>query len=246
MNEQPLIECKNLTKSYTTGTEALSHVSLTVGRGKIVGLLGPNGSGKTTLIKLLSGLLTPTQGDVCIDGHAPGIYTKSIVSYLPDRMYFPKWMRVNDILAFFADFYPDFDRKKALDMLSSLGIAPGEKIRRLSKGTQEKVQLVLVMSRKAQLYLMDEPIAGVDPAARDFILNTILTNYNEEGTVLLSTHLISDIERVLDEVIFLQNGHLVRQDSVDRIRETEGKSVDALFRDIFRTPVYPDYTRKEA
>ncbi|HIW47978.1 MAG TPA: ABC transporter ATP-binding protein [Firmicutes bacterium] len=246
MNEQPLIECKNLTKSYTTGTEALSHVSLTVGRGKIVGLLGPNGSGKTTLIKLLSGLLTPTQGDVCIDGHAPGIYTKSIVSYLPDRMYFPKWMRVNDILAFFADFYPDFDRKKALDMLSSLGIAPGEKIRRLSKGTQEKVQLVLVMSRKAQLYLMDEPIAGVDPAARDFILNTILTNYNEEGTVLLSTHLISDIERVLDEVIFLQNGHLVRQDSVDRIRETEGKSVDALFRDIFRTPVYPGYTRKEA
>lgn len=245
MNEQPLIECKNLTKSYTTGTEALSHVSLTVGRGKIVGLLGPNGSGKTTLIKLLSGLLTPTQGDVCIDGHAPGIYTKSIVSYLPDRMYFPKWMRVNDILAFFADFYPDFDRKKALDMLSSLGIAPGEKIRRLSKGTQEKVQLVLVMSRKAQLYLMDEPIAGVDPAARDFILNTILTNYNEEGTVLLSTHLISDIERVLDEVIFLQNGHLVRQDSVDRIRETEGKSVDALFRDIFRTPVYPGYTRKE-
>ena len=246
MNEQPLIECKNLTKSYTTGTEALSHVSLTVGRGKIVGLLGPNGSGKTTLIKLLSGLLTPTQGDVCIDGHAPGIYTKSIVSYLPDRMYFPKWMRVNDILAFFADFYPDFDRKKALDMLSSLGIAPGEKIRRLSKGTQEKVQLVLVMSRKAQLYLMDEPIAGVDPAARDFILNTILTNYNEEGTVLLSTHLISDIERVLDEVISLQNGHLVRQDSVDRIRETEGKSVDALFRDIFRTPVYPGYTRKEA
>ena len=246
MNEQPLIECKNLTKSYTTGTEALSDVSLTVGRGKIVGLLGPNGSGKTTLIKLLSGLLTPTQGDVCIDGHAPGIYTKSIVSYLPDRMYFPKWMRVNDILAFFADFYPDFDRKKALDMLSSLGIAPGEKIRRLSKGTQEKVQLVLVMSRKAQLYLMDEPIAGVDPAARDFILNTILTNYNEEGTVLLSTHLISDIERVLDEVIFLQNGHLVRQDSVDRIRETEGKSVDALFRDIFRTPVYPGYTRKEA
>ena len=246
MNEQPLIECKNLTKSYTTATEALSHVSLTVGRGKIVGLLGPNGSGKTSLIKLLSGLLTPTQGDVCIDGHAPGIYTKSIVSYLPDRMYFPKWMRVNDILAFFADFYPDFDRKKALDMLSSLGIAPGEKIRRLSKGTQEKVQLVLVMSRKAQLYLMDEPIAGVGPAARDFILNTILTNYNEEGTVLLSTHLISDIERVLDEVIFLQNGHLVRQDSVDRIRETEGKSVDALFRDIFRTPVYPGYTRKEA
>ena len=241
-----MLTVQNLTKSYTTGTEALSHVSLTVGRGKIVGLLGPNGSGKTTLIKLLSGLLTPTQGDVCIDGHAPGIYTKSIVSYLPDRMYFPKWMRVNDILAFFADFYPDFDRKKALDMLSSLGIAPGEKIRRLSKGTQEKVQLVLVMSRKAQLYLMDEPIAGVDPAARDFILNTILTNYNEEGTVLLSTHLISDIERVLDEVIFLQNGHLVRQDSVDRIRETEGKSVDALFRDIFRTPVYPGYTRKEA
>ena len=191
-------------------------------------------------------MLALTQGDVCIYGYSPDIYTKSIVSYLPDRMYFPKWMRVNDILAFFADFYPDFDRKKALDMLSSLGIAPGEKIRRLSKGTQEKVQLVLVMSRKAQLYLMDEPIAGVDPAARDFILNTILTNYNEEGTVLLSTHLISDIERVLDEVIFLQNGHLVRQDSVDRIRETEGKSVDALFRDIFRTPVYPGYTRKEA
>ena len=234
MNEQPLIECKNLTKSYTTGTEALSHVSLTVGRGKIVGLLGPNGSGKTTLIKLLSGLLTPTQGDVCIDGHAPGIYTKSIVSYLPDRMYFPKWMRVNDILAFFADFYPDFDRKKALDMLSSLGIAPGEKIRRLSKGTQEKVQLVLAMSRRAKLYLLDEPIGGVDPAARDFIIDTIMANYAPDAAVVISTHLISDVERILDNVVFIDRGHVAMAGEADELRSRSGKSINDLFREVFR------------
>lgn len=232
-----LITCQGVTKLYGH-TCALDHVDLTIGRGKIIGLLGPNGSGKTTLIKLLCGLLRQSSGTLLVDGQAPGPYTKSIISYLPDRMYFADWMKASDLLNFFSDFYPDFDRAKAEDMCRSLNINPGMRIKTMSKGTKEKLQLTLVMSRAAQLYLLDEPIAGVDPAARDFIMNTILTNYNENGTVLISTHLIGDIERVLDEVIFLQTGRVVRHDTVDAIREQEGKSVDALFREIFRSVSY--------
>lgn len=232
-----LIRLQNLKKSYGA-KNALCGLNLELGRGKIVGLLGPNGSGKTTLIKILNGLLRPSDGIALIDGYAPGVQTKARVSYLPDRMYFADWMRTCDLMDFFSDFYADFDRKKAAEMFSALGIHPTERIKTMSKGTKEKVQLVLVMSRKAELYLLDEPIAGVDPAARDFILNTILTNYNEDGTVIISTHLISDIERVLDEVIFLQNGQIVRHDTVDNIREVEGKSVDQLFREVFRAVPY--------
>jgi len=235
--DDALIRLTGLTKSFGA-KRALSGIDLEVGRGKIVGLLGPNGSGKTTLIKILNGLLRPTSGVALIDGHAPGVETKSHVSYLPDRMYFAAWMKAADLMDLFSDFYADFDRQKAAEMFSALGIRPMERIKTMSKGTKEKVQLVLVMSRQAELYLLDEPIAGVDPAARDFILNTILTNYNENGTVLISTHLIADIERVLDEVIFLQNGQIVRHDSVDNIRATEGKSVDQLFREIFRAVPY--------
>ncbi len=235
--DEMLIRLHGLTKLYGS-QRALDGVDLELGRGKIVGLLGPNGSGKTTMIKLLCGLLRPTAGEVLIDGALPGPYTKSIISYLPDRMYFADWMKTSDLVDFFADFYADFDRKKAAEMFSALNIRPGDRIRTMSKGTKEKVQLVLVMSRRAQLYLLDEPIAGVDPAARDFILSTILTNYNESGTVLISTHLIADVERVLDEAVFLQNGHVVRHDTVDNIRELEGKSVDQLFREIFRAVPY--------
>ena len=229
---QVLITARGLTKNYGSKS-ALDHIDLTVGRGRIVGLLGPNGSGKTTFIKLLCGLLQPTSGTLEVNGNAPGVETKSVISYLPDRMYFADWMKACDLTDFFADFYVDFDRPKAMEMFSALGIQPNDRLKTMSKGTKEKVQLALIMSRKAQLYLLDEPIGGVDPAARDFILNTILTNYNENGTVMLSTHLISDIERVLDEAIFLQNGKVVRHDTVDNIREQEGKSVDQLFREIF-------------
>lgn len=229
---QELITARVLTKNYGSKS-ALDHIDLTVGRGRIVGLLGPNGSGKTTFIKLLCGLLQPTSGTLEVNGNAPGVETKSVISYLPDRMYFADWMKACDLTDFFADFYVDFDRPKAMEMFSALGIQPNDRLKTMSKGTKEKVQLALIMSRKAQLYLLDEPIGGVDPAARDFILNTILTNYNENGTVMLSTHLISDIERVLDEAIFLQNGKVVRHDTVDNIREQEGKSVDQLFREIF-------------
>ena len=229
-----LIQAEGLTKAYG-GKVALQDVNLSVGRGRIIGLLGPNGSGKTTLIKLLCGLLQPTVGTLLVDGESVGTHSKSVVSYLPDRMYFADWMRATDLFDLFADFYQDFDRTRAMHMCAALGVNPGDRIKTMSKGTKEKVQLVMVMSRKAQLYLLDEPIAGVDPAARDFILSTILTNYNEEGTVLISTHLISDIEKVLDEVIFLKEGHVMLHNSVDNIRENEGKSVDALFREIFRT-----------
>ena len=232
MSEQ-LIVCRGLSKAYGR-KPALSGVDLEVGRGRIVGLLGPNGSGKTTLIKLLCGLLQPTAGEIQIGGLPVGVATKAQVSYLPDRMYFANWMRAVDLFDLFRDFYRDFDYEKAIAMCRSLGVEPRDRLKTMSKGTKEKVQLVLVMARKAQLYLLDEPIAGVDPAARDFILHTILTNYNEEGTVLISTHLISDIEKVLDEAIFLKMGKVMLHDTVDHIRETQGKSVDALFREIFR------------
>ena len=228
-----LIECRGLYKSYGL-RPALRGVDLEVGPGRIVGLLGPNGSGKTTLIKLLCGLLQPTTGWLTVDGSAIGPYTKSVISYLPDRMYFADWMKATDLFDLFQDFYSDFEYEKALAMCQSLGVEPRDRLKAMSKGTKEKVQLVLAMARDAKLYLLDEPIAGVDPAARDFILKTILTNYNEEGTVLISTHLISDVEKVLDEAIFLKQGKIMLHETVDNIRAQEGRSVDALFRDIFR------------
>lgn len=227
-----LIVCQGLTKRYG-GKTALDDLDLTLGRGRFIGLLGPNGSGKTTVIKLINGLLQPTSGSITVDGEKPGVHTHSMVSYLPDRPYLNDWMRVCDLLDFFADFYADFDRVKANDMLESLSISPLARLKTLSKGTKEKVQLILVMSRRAQLYVLDEPIAGVDPAARDYILSTILSNYSEQASVVMSTHLIADIERVLDEVIFLKEGRLMLHESVDTIREEHGKSVDMLFREVF-------------
>ena len=233
MNTPNIIECQNLTKIFP-GKIALDDVNLQIGRGKIIGLLGPNGSGKTTLIKVLNGLIRPTDGSVSIDGSAPGVYTKSIVSYLPDREYFAKWMKVKDVFDLFRDFYQDFDRAKATEMCGLLGITEDMRIKEMSKGTKEKVELILVMSRNAQLYLLDEPIGGVDPAARDYILSTIINNYNEEGTVIISTHLIADIEKVLDEVIFIREGRIVRHQDVEEIREVEGKSIEDVFKDTFR------------
>ena len=230
---EQLLNCQNLTKHYGYKT-ALDNIHLSLERGRIIGLLGPNGSGKTTLIKLINGLLAPSSGSIAINGFAPGPETKKIVSYLPERTYFNSWMKVTDILNFFCDFYEDFDRNRAADMLRRLGIDENERLGAMSKGTKEKVQLIMVMSRDAQLYCLDEPIGGVDPAARDYILQTIITNYNEHASVLISTHLIADIENVLDDVIFIQNGHIRLHASVDEIREQEGKSVDALFREVFR------------
>ncbi|MCU6754828.1 L-cystine import ATP-binding protein TcyC [uncultured Eubacterium sp.] len=233
MKTGTLIQCSGLCKDFGS-KEALKDVDLRIGRGKIIGLLGPNGSGKTTLIKLLNGLIRPTKGEILIDGIKPGIYTKSIVSYLPDRSYFADWMHVKDVLDMFEEFYNDFDRCKAEEMCAAMGITASDRIKTMSKGTREKVQLILVMSRNAQLYLLDEPIAGVDPAARDYILSTIINNYSEDGTVIISTHLISDIERVLDEVIFINGGSVTRHETVDDIKEREGKSIDDVFRDTFR------------
>lgn len=227
-----LVVCTGLTKAYGS-LKALDNLNLTIEPGRFVGLLGPNGSGKTTFIKLINGLIQPTAGTVTVDGRLPGVYTHSVVSYLPDRAYLNDWMRVTDLIDFYADFYTDFDRVKANEMLATLNIQPLNRLKTLSKGTKEKVQLILTMSRKAKLFLLDEPIAGVDPAARDYILNTILSNYSEDASVLLSTHLIADIERVLDEVIFLKNGVMTLHESVDTIREEHGKSVDMLFREVF-------------
>lgn len=228
-----ILECNALTKSYGA-KRALSNVNLSIEKGRIVGLLGPNGSGKSTLIKLCNNLLTPTAGTLLIGGQAPGIKTKEIISYLPEQTYLNDWMTVSDILNFFGDFYKDFSTSKAESMLSSLKIDKRDQLKTLSKGTKEKVQLILIMARQAQLYLLDEPIGGVDPAARDYILNTIIKNYNPEATVIISTHLISDIERVLDDVVFLKDGEVVLTSSVDDIRAEKGVSVDALFREAFR------------
>lgn len=230
---RPILECQKLTKKYGNFF-ALSNVDLSLERGKIVGLLGPNGSGKTTLIKLANGLLTPTDGHIMINGLEPGPATKKIVSYLPDRSFFNGHMTVNHLLAYYADFYRNFSTERALKMLDALEIDKNKRLNALSKGAQEKVQLVLVMSRDADLYILDEPIGGVDPAARDYILRTILSNYSENATVLISTHLITDIEQVLDHVIFLQNGQISLNASVDEIRTEYGKSVDTLFREVFK------------
>ena len=228
-----VLECKSLTKAYGP-IHALYNVDLSVRPGRIVGLLGPNGSGKTTLIKMANGLLTPSGGEILINGLAPGVESKKSVSYLPDKTYLNDWMKVNDLISFFTDFYDNFDPKKAYDMLAKLSINPMDRLKTMSKGTKEKVQLILVMSRNADLYLLDEPIAGVDPAARDYILNTIISNYNENASILISTHLIADIESVLDDVIFLSKGMVALASSVDEIREDKGKSVDSLFREVFK------------
>ncbi|MDF2538223.1 MAG: transporter [Herbinix sp.] len=228
-----ILECKSLTKNFSNLT-ALSNVNLALERGRIIGLLGPNGSGKTTLIKLINGLLVPNSGEILIDGKQPGTETKKIVSYLPEKTYLPEWMRVSQAIEFFSDFYEDFDQKKAYEMLERLHLDSKKRLKTLSKGTKEKIQLILVMSRKADLYCLDEPIGGVDPAARDYILNTIISNYNENATVIISTHLIADIENILDEVVFIKDGLLTLHTSVDDIRTKEGKSVDTLFREVFR------------
>lgn len=228
-----ILECKSLTKKYS-GLTALDNVNLTLERGRIIGLLGPNGSGKTTLIKLINGLLVQNSGEILINGKSPNPDTKKVVSYLPEKTYLPDWMRISDTINFFKDFYQDFDEKRAYDMLQRLQLDPTRRLKSLSKGTKEKVQLILVMSRQADLYCLDEPIGGVDPAARDYILNTIISNYNENATVLISTHLIADIEKVLDEVVFIKNGHVTLHQSVDEIRSNEGKSIDALFREVFK------------
>lgn len=225
--------CQDLGKIYGKNP-ALSHVDLKLESGKIVGLLGPNGSGKTTLIKLINGLLTPTCGSISINGNPPGIKSKSEVAYLPDNIYLNSWMTVEQIIDYFADFYVDFRKELAYEMLERLSISPKNKLKTLSKGNKEKVCLILVMSRAAKLYVLDEPIAGVDPAARDYVISTILKNYNPEATVLISTHLISDIEEILDEAIFLRQGQLVLHKSVEAIREEHGCSVDELFREVFK------------
>ncbi len=228
-----IMEFKNLSKSYGK-LNALDNLTLSIPRGKIIGLLGPNGSGKSTLFKLINGLLQPTSGEILIEGAAPSIESKKIISYLPEKTYLNEWMKIGELLNFFADFYEDFDMVKAKEMLTVLNLDEKHPLKTLSKGNKEKVQLILVMSRKSKIYLLDEPIGGVDPAARDFILSTILGNYQEDSTMIISTHLISDIEKVFDDVLLLQNGRLYDYDSVDRMREKSGQSIDELFREVFR------------
>ena len=225
--------CNDLCKYYGS-VKALDGVDLHLEEGRIVGLLGPNGSGKTTLIKLASRLLVPTRGEVRICGELPSPETKALVSYLPDRNYLPDWMNCDDLLNLYEDFYTDFDRERALKMLEALDIDMKMPMKKMSKGTKEKVQLILTMSRHAKLYLLDEPIAGVDPAARDYILNTIISNYDETATVLISTHLIADVENILDEAIFLRDGKIVLHKNTDELRDETGKSVDEYFREVFR------------
>ena len=220
-------------KSHGEIKYALEDLSLRFSPGRIIGILGPNGSGKSTLIKLLNGLLVPTGGEIMIDGHKPGIETKAVVSYLPERPYLQAGKTVRQMLDYFADFYTDFSMERAKAMLESLGIKENEPLKTLSKGTREKIQLILVMSRDARVYILDEPIAGVDPAARDYIIRTIIQNYNENALVLLATHLITDVEAILDEVVFIKQGKKVLQSTVEEIREQQGKSVDAYFREVF-------------
>lgn len=228
-----VMTCNHLTKSYGH-VLALDDLNFSIEPGRIVGLLGPNGSGKTTLIKLANGLLTPTAGVISICGTNPGRESHAEVSYLPERSSIPSWMSVEQLLDFYSDFYKDFRRHVALDMLKHLNISSKQRIKQMSKGTREKVQLIMVMSRAAKLYLLDEPIGGVDPATRDYILSTIISNYNPEASVVISTHLISDVEKILDDVIFINQGRIVLQSSVDEIREQHGMSIDALFREVFK------------
>jgi ABC-2 type transport system ATP-binding protein len=227
------MECDNLSKRYGKHT-ALDSISMGLREGRITGLLGPNGSGKTTLIKLANGLLQPTAGGILINGQKPGAASKAVVSYLPDRFILDGWMRISEILSFFADFYADFRREKAETMLANLGISKEARFKTLSKGNREKAQLIMVMARDARLYILDEPIGGVDPATRDYILDTIISNYSEHAALLISTHLIQEVERVLDDVVFLQEGKIVLQGNADDIRTEKGMSIDALFREVFQ------------
>ena len=228
-----MLECRALCKNYGS-IQALKNIDLALDSGRIVGLVGPNGSGKTTLIKLAQHLLTPTSGLITIDGMEPGSETKAIVSYLPDRDFLPQWMNLEQLTGFYHDFFADFNPAKSADMLSALGVTGAMPIGKMSKGTREKVQLIFTMSREAKVYLLDEPIAGVDPATRDYILRTILSNYSENALVLISTHLITDVEPILDEVVFLQNGTITLHENVDSLRERTGKSVDGYFREVYR------------
>ena len=228
-----MLECRALSKNYGS-LEALRSIDLTLESGRIVGLVGPNGSGKTTLIKLAQHLLTPTSGMITIDGMIPGPETKAIVSYLPDRDFSPPWMNLDGLMEFYRTFYGDFNPGKAANMLHALGVNNKQPFAKMSKGTREKVQLIFTMSREARMYLLDEPIAGVDPATRDYILRTILSNYSENALVLISTHLITDVEPILDEVVFLQNGTIGLHENADALREKTGKSIDGYFREVYR------------
>lgn len=228
-----ILQCNELTKKFGASA-ALNNINLNIGKGKLIGLLGPNGSGKTTLIKIANGLLTPTSGNILIKNTVPGYETKKIVSYLPDKNCLIDSMTVKELVEMFMDFYDDFQPQKAYAMIENLHIDPNQKLKTLSKGNKEKVQLILVMSRKAELYLLDEPIGGVDPATRDYILDSIIKNYSEDATVIISTHLIADIEKVLDEVIFIKSGRIILHEDVDNLREREGKSVDEIFREVFK------------
>ncbi len=232
MEMGPIVQCVGLTKTYG-GKPALNQIYLNLERGKIIGLLGPNGSGKTTLIKIMNGLLRQSAGEIFIGGTKPGIETKYKISYLPERTYLHSGMKVLEMVQYFQDFYPDFRIERAFDMLHRLQIPPNERLKNLSKGTKEKVQLILVMSRDADLYVLDEPIAGVDPASRDYILRTIVSNYNRNASVLLSTHLIFDVESILDEVVFIKYGNIILQAPAEQIRQREGKSIDRFFREVF-------------
>lgn len=231
--ELPVLEIKNVHKKYLSHS-VLEGVGFSIPRGKIVGLLGPNGCGKTTILKLISGLLQLDEGEIRINGICPGQQTKSMISYLPERSYLNDWMKISDILNLFSDFYADFDRKRAEQMLTDLKISKEEKLKTMSKGTKEKVQLILVMSRRASLYLLDEPIGGVDPATREYILHTILKNFDENSSILITTHLIQDVETIFDQVLFLNQGKIVIDGEVDEIREKYVKSIDGLFREVFR------------
>lgn len=233
MSFENVIECKDLTKKYDNKS-ALNKINLSIPKGSIVGLLGPNGSGKTTLLKLAAGLLTPTFGEITVCGYKPGVESKLNVAYQPDRVYINDWMNVNNLITMMKDFYSNFNKDKAFEMLHSLNIEPNQKLKTMSKGTKEKIQLIMTMSREVPLYILDEPIGGVDPAARDYILNTIINNYSEDSTVLISTHLISDVESVLNHIIFLKNGNIIRQGDVDDIRQETGMSIDQLFREEFK------------
>jgi len=230
-----ILECRGLTKSYKKNYPVLLNLNLQIPAGKIVGLLGPNGCGKSTLIKLISGLLQPDSGEILVDGIPVGEESKALISYLPERTYFNSWMKVSELVTYFEEFYSDFDAARAYKLLADLGINPYARLKTLSKGTKEKVQLILVMSRNAKLYLLDEPIAGVDPAAREYILSTIVSNYNPEATIIITTHLITDIEQVLDDFVFLGfGGTVLNSGAAEQARQESGKSLDALFREVFR------------
>ena len=233
MNNMELLEIKDLNKSFDN-KKILKNINLTISNGKIVGLLGKNGAGKTTLIKIMNDLLTPTSGEILINGNKIGVETKKVVSYLPERTYLNKQMKVSEIIEVFTDFYENFDEKKAKKLLKDLDLDINQQLTKMSKGMQEKVQLVLVMSRKADLYILDEPLGGVNPATRDYVLDTILSNFNETASVIISTHLISDIERILDEVVFIDKGKIVLQSDADKLRNKEKSSIDEIFRRMFK------------